>query len=208
MWPQTNCWSLNKQWSDTENTCSICKLPYNGWTLHGLWPSSRHGGDPSFCHGNAFKANFLSSDLKKELSKKWSSYKLRSRPESFWGYEYKKHGSCALDLDSTNSVSKYFAKSLELLDKYNVGMALKQSNIHPGGQYTTLQVYQALQRVFGKNVKMQCKSNPVRNVIYTIHFKQVIGSRIFFQLCGFDFSKPMNSTSWKLAYASTNLSIW
>ncbi|OXU24073.1 hypothetical protein TSAR_003550 [Trichomalopsis sarcophagae] len=205
MWPQTTCWNENRQWTDSQDTCTRCRIPVDSWTIHGFWPSSRHGGHPSNCQGNAFQANALSSELREQLARKWPTYKNKVRLESFWGYEYKKHGSCALDNNSMDSVTKYFAKTLELLSKYDVGKALEKSNIRPGGQYNVREMAQALKRAFGKNTYLQCKTNPQTHEQYIVQAQVCFDKSFHLIDCSADKSRISNCSNKKDVIYPENL---
>ena len=81
--------------------------------------------------------------------------------DAFWAYEYKKHGTCALDMQSTNSVPKYFKKALELADRYNIAKLIAPQGIVPGNTYGFDRIHRAITTGLGATAHTTCAHNPV-----------------------------------------------
>ncbi|XP_016839502.1 ribonuclease Oy isoform X1 [Nasonia vitripennis] len=157
-WPIAACWDLNSKWSHVNSPCSPCRRTASkNWTLHGLWPSNLHGRHPAHC---ADRKNYASAqmdiNLRSELQRKWPSHKLSMSDDSFWNYEWKKHGTCASGHASTNSLKKYFNTAFKLLDEYNMGRIFEEANIHPGHDYEYSRIVQALSNALGVNGFFGC----------------------------------------------------
>lgn len=163
-WPQTSCWELNKKWDNPDPVCSPCKMPKasSNWTLHGLWPSSRSGHHPFNCDDKIkFNPGLLGQGLLMEMNAEWPTLKLGETNEEFWSHEWKKHGTCALDLEATNTLPKFFSKAVSLLHKNNMGLILSKSGISPGQKYDFHQIINVITNVFGVHGYIECALDPV-----------------------------------------------
>lgn len=163
IWPQTSCWDVNEFWNRTFG-CSPCAHPntFNNWTLHGLWPSNKHGGNPEHCnHDMKFRLANLDENLRVQLNDKWHTSKVGKRNAEFWKHEWEKHGTCSMELENTGSMNNYFNQSLFLLDHYNVGQILSGKNITPGNEYGALQIYDAIHSSLNVRPFIMCARNPV-----------------------------------------------
>lgn len=162
-WPQTNCWEINNEWEAAESKCSPCRIrdKTNQWTLHGAWPSNRRRNHPSFCGGMKYRPELLDASLRSELEYKWPTMKSKSSDDAFWTHEWKKHGSCAGEVETMNSVSNYFSESLRLLNQYNVGSILEQSEIVPGKTYELNRIHNAMKIGLRVNPFISCSTNKV-----------------------------------------------
>lgn len=174
-WPIAACWDLNSKWSHVNATCSPCrKTASKHWTLHGLWPSNLRGGHPAHCAGRKNYATAqIDANLRSELQRKWPTHKISMSDDSFWNYEWKKHGTCALGHAGTNSLKKYFNKALELLDDYNMARIFEEANIQPGHEYEYNRIVQALSNALGVNGFLGCGKPPVSIRISCSFLKQI-----------------------------------
>jgi ribonuclease T2 len=132
------------------------------WTIHGLWPANAQGKQPSFCNGSVqYNAKLMGIFLRSKMKTKWPTLKLGLSNDDFWQHEWYKHGTCALNTNSTNSLPKYFSKSLKLLHKYNIGKILAKSGITPDNTYKFDDIIHAIDRALGVKVKVRCAINSV-----------------------------------------------
>ena len=132
------------------------------WTLHGVWPSSLRGKHPVDCdNSQKFDQNLLQPALKDQMEEKWKSFNLKLSNSVFWGHEWKKHGTCALDLENTNSLPKYFTKSIQMIDEHNAGEILRRNGITPGKKYKIDDILRVLKTSLGVNVFVSCSTNTV-----------------------------------------------
>ncbi|XP_058790236.1 ribonuclease Phyb-like [Phymastichus coffea] len=171
-WPQTSCWNLNKVWTTQKYACSMCQMPKNKniWTIHGLWPSNKHGKHPSNCNDEKYNPNLLSSSLRTMMKEKWPTFNLKLSIDSFWSHEWSKHGTCAMALESTNTLPKYFSKSLQLLDQYNLGVVLADSGIIPGKTYNYSDLFTVIQNTLGVKTYIKCATNNITKEQYVQEF--------------------------------------
>ena len=91
--------------------------------------------------------------------------------DQFWKHEWDKHGTCAMQLEALDSELKFFQKGLELNEKYPISEYLSESNIIPGGVYTSDSIVKALKKhLNGKNPGLECEKvdNFVNPVLYQI----------------------------------------
>ena len=59
-------------------------------TIHGIWPSSYNGSDPSYCTNQTLTESDISS-IEDQLNQNWKSYSSTSNFD-FWTHEWEKHG--------------------------------------------------------------------------------------------------------------------
>lgn len=85
---------------------------------------------------------------------KWRDLHNRSKPEVFWKYEWKKHGTCAKEILS--SQHEYFSKGLELFDNYNMKTILNEANILPNQKYNFRDYLDGVKQVLGTNAQIVC----------------------------------------------------
>ncbi|XP_023246098.1 ribonuclease Oy-like, partial [Copidosoma floridanum] len=169
MWPQTACWNINHIWTNKSNECSPCSLPLakHQWTLHGLWPSNSKGSHPFYCNNNVkFNRNLLGKELIDQMEEKWMTLDLDTDNEVFWRHEWNKHGTCAMNLPSTDSMSKYFIKAIQLLNQYNAGRILAEAGILPGGTYAYRDVVSAVEESLGVKVNVGCAKHSMSKKSY------------------------------------------
>ena len=103
-WPPTYC--------VTVNYCSSCSSPHK-FTIHGSWPSDTNTNWKPNC-----TVPFLNSPIGDQpgmnqllpmLLKEWPDLKDLESPDSFWKYQWNKHGWCTY-----SNVSTYFNTTLAL----------------------------------------------------------------------------------------------
>ncbi|XP_057335881.1 ribonuclease Oy-like [Microplitis mediator] len=151
-WPPVICILAQKK--DPKLGCDI--QDDKQWTIHGLWPSSKVDMSPAFCNCSIRYNSTELSPIKSYLKTKWRSLMDNGESESFWNHEWYKHGTCGITIDQLNSQYKYFEKTLELYDKYNITKILANENIHPGNSYTHVDIVNAVARQIGKKIKIDC----------------------------------------------------
>ena len=155
-WPKAECQAWKQKSPSNE-----CRLPKNTeWTIHGMWPSELHEMGPSSCTNTKFDPSALDS-IREELETKWMDVHAGSNPESFWNHEWSKHGTCSLNLESTNTEKKYFQKALELHDRYNIRNVLEEANIVTGEKYPVKSILDAINQSWGVNAQVTCGQNTV-----------------------------------------------
>lgn len=79
--------------------------------------------------------------------------------ENFWLHEWKKHGTCAEELLSLNSESKYFAQALKWFQQYNIKNLLSKVNIMPDVQYNFTEFYECLRNELKIKPEITCFKN-------------------------------------------------
>ncbi|KAI9009274.1 ribonuclease T2-like protein [Hyaloraphidium curvatum] len=152
---------LVRQWGPTFCSGTRCSVdPPSRFTLHGLWPQRDDGTYPSFCSNGKFDANALPSSLRTRMSCEWPSFTGTS--ESFWGREWKKHGTCAPDLFA--SAEDYFRKTLELNAGYRVEAALELASIEPEGSVSRAKLADALDGRFGAKNALKCRGRQLSEI--------------------------------------------
>ncbi|XP_063047689.1 ribonuclease T2-like [Engraulis encrasicolus] len=140
-WPQSFC--------DMEH----CKLKQvNYWTLHGLWPDGVIS-----CNSSWFLNMKEIKDLVPDLEKFWPNLLSPSHSEQIWRHEWTKYGTCAASLPALNTTHKYFAKTLELRKKFDIGGALQNAGIVPTNKpYQLKKIEGAIKDAYGVKPRLQC----------------------------------------------------
>nr|BAA24017.1 ribonuclease [Nicotiana alata] len=133
------------------------RIPKN-FTIHGLWPDEQHGM-LNDC-GETF-TKLREPREKKELDDRWPDLK-RSRSDaqdvqSFWEYEYNKHGTCCTELYDQ---AAYFDLAKNLKDKFDLLRNLKNEGIIPGSTYTVDEIAEAIRAVTQAYPNLNCVGDP------------------------------------------------
>ncbi|XP_052058386.1 ribonuclease Oy-like isoform X2 [Mytilus californianus] len=151
-WPQTACLMGKAE----HKKCNIPNY-INSFIIHGLWPSSGKTEGPKNCSSVHFDMNKI-KNLTNELQHAWPNIYSNTRPDDFWKYEWKTHGTCALSLNTTGTEYLFFRKTLDLMKIYNASMFLSKVNIIPSDttQYVTKTIESVLQNKLGVMPTLQC----------------------------------------------------
>ncbi|XP_032109110.1 ribonuclease T2 [Sapajus apella] len=142
-WPETVCEEVQKD----------CKNPPDYWTIHGLWPDNSEN-----CNGS-WKFNLKEiQDLLPEMKEYWPDLiHLFPNRSSFWNHEWRKHGTCAAQVDALNSQRKYFGRTLELYRELDLSSVLLKLGIQPSINYYQVADFKdALARVYRVIPKIHC----------------------------------------------------
>nr|ABU92568.1 S40-RNase [Pyrus ussuriensis]WKY18620.1 S40a-RNase [Pyrus calleryana] len=114
-----------------------CKDPPDKlFTVHGLWPSSMVGPDPSNCSiRNIRKREKL---LEPQLAIIWPNVFDRTKNKLFWDKEWMKHGTCGYPtIDNENHYFETVIK-MYISKKQNVSGILSRAKIEPDGKKRAL----------------------------------------------------------------------
>ncbi|XP_057336156.1 uncharacterized protein LOC130674752 [Microplitis mediator] len=131
----------------TDGDDSKCALPKYPWYISSF--TYEFNEDIKFdCDGNSdnFDPKDLSS-IQNELLEKWN-HKMDDFTEDF-GFQWTYGPRCSAYFKGLDSPFKYYKKSIELFDKYNMDVILHESNIIPGHNYT----FQAMIDAVSKGLK-------------------------------------------------------
>lgn len=113
-------------------------------------------GDEYFSCYEDNRSNFDINKLlpiKNELFKKWDLEESSAFLNDTWHY----NTQCTNYSKEIDGELKYFKKSLELFDKYNMDTILRQSNIFPGNNYTGEAIWNAVTKAInGKTPEIEC----------------------------------------------------
>uniref|UniRef100_A0A4W2FRV8 Ribonuclease T2 n=1 Tax=Bos indicus x Bos taurus TaxID=30522 RepID=A0A4W2FRV8_BOBOX len=143
-WPATVCQEVARH----------CKDPPNYWTIHGLWPDKSEACNRSW----PFNPHEI-KDLLPDMKMYWPDLLHPSNCSlQFWSHEWKKHGTCAAQLDALNSQRKYFGKSLDLYKALALTSMLQKLGIEPSTDhyYQVSDIRDALVTVYKVVPKVQC----------------------------------------------------
>lgn len=144
IWPITGCLTWEDSWYT--HTCTIDDTKTQ-WTIHGVWPTTKHIIGPSYCNDTYEFDPEQIRDLVPELEEKWTNVRDGTYEFGFWKHEWEKHGTCAMQLPSMGNEYLYFRKALELYSRYNVTEMMVQAGIVPGQNYSPDEVVERLSNV-------------------------------------------------------------
>ncbi|PSC77036.1 S-RNase [Micractinium conductrix] len=121
---------LARQWGPSFCAAGSCSQPaFNLFTLHGLWPNNNDSRDsPASCSGESFDEAALPPALLTRMGCEWVS--LKGTSASFWGYEWGKHGTCAVPGLFPNQTA-YFAAAMALSEAWDINEALAAAGLDP-----------------------------------------------------------------------------
>ncbi|XP_037035650.1 ribonuclease Oy-like [Bradysia coprophila] len=155
-WPLTFCQSLMNQEKE-------CKIPAQKgtWTIHGIWPSRFHtnaADQPSCCDSTVYLDKKGLQPIKEQLTLYWPTGQKDRSDESFWEYEWMKHGTCSVGIEGLSSSTNFFTAALHWLAEYNMTSILAKSNIIPDNEkaYKLLDVHTAIKSVLNRNPSINC----------------------------------------------------
>ncbi|XP_060557218.1 ribonuclease Oy-like isoform X1 [Ruditapes philippinarum] len=152
-WPPGTCADAGKE----HHTCHIGSQ-VKSWTIHGLWPTLGETKGPTSCNTSwTFDFSKIAS-LASQLKTYWPNLYNDTTQDSFWAYEWIKHGTCGTNLPDISNEYKYFKKSLDLIRKYDMGAILSDSNVVPSKttMYSFDDFLNAVQKATGFPPVLQC----------------------------------------------------
>ncbi|PSS07673.1 Ribonuclease [Actinidia chinensis var. chinensis] len=157
-WPPTYCQSGNpcKAWSQINKRFS----------LHGLWPADNTGTSvtdcrqgPTLSYTSQLNAWLnTKATLVTDLLNYWPSIRTDFQDDSFWKYQWNKHGVCSSSHICTNTYfEKAVAQSKKLVNLLDV-LAASQIVPSPTKLYTAAEIKSAVQKIVGttNNVYISC----------------------------------------------------
>lgn len=127
------------------------------FTIHGLWPQRKQELSPQNCCTKTFYDSSEVKTMKRELREHWPAIDWQS-DETFWPYEWNKHGTCAVRIKGVSTVREYFEFSLKSFKQWDILKILKQFNYVPSNQnyYSGQGMVNDLSRVVGRQVSIDC----------------------------------------------------
>nr|BAJ24848.1 Self-incompatibility ribonuclease precursor [Petunia x hybrida] len=149
-WPPTYC---------HEKHCN--RIPRN-FTIHGLWPDNQH-----VMLNNCAKTFQKITNVRKikELDDRWpdlqKSKSEATRTQSFWQYEYNKHGTCCTERYDRQA---YFDLAQNLKDKYDALQILKNHGIIPGKSYAVDKIEEAIRDATQAYPNLNCIGDPQKTM--------------------------------------------
>lgn len=164
-----------------------CNTP-DSWSIHGLWP--QRTTDKSILKKKCpldkpFNINDL-IDIKDKLTPVWfgvdkSGY---GDPDArLWEHEWTKHGRCAARVEDVNDIGKYFSKTLDLYDQYDLVQALNDGEIFPGNTVSLGDINNKINNSVGKKSVITTIFNKVIKSIAIVNFLRFFNSYINNFLC-------------------------
>ncbi|XP_009348284.2 ribonuclease S-5 [Pyrus x bretschneideri] len=114
-----------------------CKDPTDKlFTVHGLWPSNKIGGDPEYC--KIRNPRKRAKKLEPQLEIIWPNVLDRTNHTGFWSRQWKKHGACGYP--TIQNENDYFETVIKMYitEKQNVSRILSNAKIEPDGKSRAL----------------------------------------------------------------------
>nr|QHB21553.1 venom ribonuclease 1 [Platymeris rhadamanthus] len=165
-WPPTSC-------LQTKQKSRQCRNLANNeiWTIHGIWPTAWGTNGPSFCDKSHPFSTANIKDLISQLEHQWPTIEKSSNHIGFWAYEWKKHGTCALQLPQLNTQHKYFFQALNWNSRYNILSILSAGGIIVGRNYPVAEIWNVVTRALGVHPQLMCLKDNHRHVQYLSEIK-------------------------------------
>ncbi|KAI7845448.1 hypothetical protein COHA_000998 [Chlorella ohadii] len=106
----------------------------------------------------------LTPEMRGRMSCEWRNFKSGDL-NSFWSYEWSKHGTCAAPLFG-NSQVEYFNSTLRLNEQYDLNEALTRGGFNPlsANQATAAQITGLLKQQWGVTPGITCNSGKIYEV--------------------------------------------
>ncbi|OIW04976.1 hypothetical protein TanjilG_01172 [Lupinus angustifolius] len=173
--------AIKNQWSFVQ------PIP-NFFSVHGLWPSTRHKDQPRDCNSTyTFPPNEKdiknkwNPDLFNNINQYWIS--LQKTKYKLWSGEWKHHGTCAKkDANISLNVEEYFSKTVDAYFKYKVQDVLNPLSqqkvpIIPGKEYSFDTLIAAFKAAFNNtDVSLKCTmiEDPTTKLLKEQHLREVL----------------------------------
>ncbi|XP_057333253.1 ribonuclease Oy-like [Microplitis mediator] len=171
-WPKASCYRARVlSQSDKE-----CNTP-DSWSIHGLWPQTTRPNKSILKKKCPLDIPFNIDDLndiKDRLTPVWFGVDISGEGDpnaKLWEHEWTKHGRCAARHKDLDSIGKFFSKTLELYDQYNIDQALNDRGISPGNTASLGDISNAIKDMVRKLPRISTISNKERteSYLYEIH---------------------------------------
>lgn len=139
------------------------------FSIHGLWPQLNVGKLENCCTKHLFFSRKL-DEIKRSLRALWPT--ITDGPvESFWQYEYDKHGTCAVGkVTGADDVKEYFLRTMAKFRELNLeqtlqagGFKIKTSNTYRGSK-----ILEYLDEKFGSKFQLTCKPYRTSKILVDI----------------------------------------
>ena len=113
------------EWPPTDYLMSSCArgYEYEGFNIHGLWPTNIDGTRPQYCSTTQFS---VPASSEADMNEHWRSYS--GNYVTFWTHEWERHGTCVADGETPD---EFFPKVLELRAQYDPLTQLASKGIAP-----------------------------------------------------------------------------
>ncbi|XP_065223909.1 ribonuclease T2-like [Planococcus citri] len=169
-WPISLCRARTDNGTNAADACNLTKNEDN-WLIHGLWPKRIEDYSTKSCPPSRFNETEL-EPIRDELEEYWPTKLNDWTNPSLWKHEWKKHGACALQIESLNTQLKYFQRTLELYKQYNVTKALKDCGIHPDDSklYKKDEFISCFEKHFNAHPQLSCKKMRNKTTLDEIRF--------------------------------------
>nr|UUZ33042.1 self-incompatibility ribonuclease [Solanum habrochaites] len=137
---------------------SFCKSRYcpnpipRNFTIHGLWPDKQRIM-PINCPAKESYKSITDFKKIKLLEQHWPDLTSNQGSAEFWRYQYKKHGTCSVDLYNQE---QYFDLAIELKEKFDLLKTLKNHGITPSKTNTVIDVEKAIKAVTKEVPNLNC----------------------------------------------------
>ncbi|TPX63618.1 hypothetical protein SpCBS45565_g06484 [Spizellomyces sp. 'palustris'] len=180
--PENGIIVFAQQWLKGYCASSSCQItPPNYWTIHGAWPDSCSGQQTQQCSDVSYSnvaglVQSYDSSVSSQMKQFWPSY--TGDNNAFWTHEWEKHGSCYSPADVScfpnfkqgQDLTTYFRYGLNLRNKFNIGTALSNAGINPGGSYSLTQLRSAITKTY-PNLRMyfKCKGKNLTEVYIGVY---------------------------------------
>lgn len=129
----------------------------DNWTIHGLWPTAWEGGEElqDWCNQIFLRYNeqllFSEETLVERLRKLWLALydEFDRTDESFWRYQFNKHGKCATRSVYVYDQLGYFQVTFELYDDINLKKTLADGGFVKGTTVKLTELYSIIKKKHG-----------------------------------------------------------
>ena len=133
------------------------------FTIHGLWPQNNGWGPQNCNHSEPFNLNTVQSIA--DIDRYWTSFAMPTT--RFWGYEWKKHGTCASNLERLNSVKDYFQFSVDRAKEFDLNVYKKlNDDFSPSStKFISASSFKNLvETLHSYKVDLRCRSNLISDI--------------------------------------------
>lgn len=101
-----------------------------------------------------------------------------SREDTFWKYEWNKHGQCGTSIQELSTPVKYFEQGLRWHDQYAMHKILSMAKIKPGQSVEAIEIHNAIKSQLNVNASILCLIDKQNNEQYLFEIRLCFSKKL------------------------------
>lgn len=108
---------------------------------------------------------------------------LGSREDTFWQYQWIKHGKCATTIEELSTPTKYFEQGLNWYDQYAMHKILSAANIQPGQKVDAIEIHNAIRKQLNVDAVIFCLKDEQNDEQYLFEIRLCFSRKLELKDC-------------------------